>query len=119
MSSAVESMSSGLVDKLLESIDDLERCIGVTKEVLMSKPGIPSEWLTRVSQYCDIVAKQRALAESLRMHLDAHNWDQVSRHVKLINALSSMIREDAQAILAGEITSPDDSEDGSQKMLIC
>ena len=60
---------------------------------------MPSEVLKRVEQYSDIVSKQRSLAYALREHLEAKNWDEVSRHVKLINGLSGMIRDDAQDIL--------------------
>ena len=96
-------MSDSLVDKLLESFDELDRCIVVTKEVLEQKQGVPSDVIDRVNQYSQIVAKQRGLAQVLRSHLDQQNWEEVSRHVKLINGLSSMIRDDAQAILSGAV----------------
>lgn len=94
-------MSISLVDKLLESFDELERCIRLTKEILLQKEGVPNEVLSRVDQYAAIVLKQRGLANTLREHIELQNWEEVSRHVKLINGLSSMIRDDAQAILSG------------------
>ncbi|MFN8389196.1 MAG: hypothetical protein U0136_02760 [Bdellovibrionota bacterium] len=94
-------MSVSLVDKLLESFDELDRCIAHTREVLEHKRGVPNDVLHRVSQYSDIVAKQRNLASGLRGHLAEQNWEEVARHVRLINGLSSMIRDDAQAILSG------------------
>ena len=94
-------MSEKLIDKLLESFDELDRCIAVTKKVLEHKPGVPSEVVNRVEQYTDIVRKQRGLAVELKDHISHQNWDEVSRHVKLINGLSTMIRDDAQAILSG------------------
>ena len=36
-------MSESPVDKLLESFDELERCIKVTRAVLAEKEGIPQE----------------------------------------------------------------------------
>jgi hypothetical protein len=94
-------MSDTLVDKLLESFDQLEHCISVTREVLAQKQGVPSDVIDRVNQYSEIVAKQRGLAQNLRDHLCAQNWEEVGRHVRLINGLSTMIRDDAQAILLG------------------
>jgi hypothetical protein len=94
-------MSDALVDKLLESFDELDRCIAVTKEVLGNKKGVPEDVVSRVDQYSDIVSKQRSLAEELRSHISGQNWSEVARHVKLINGLSTMIRDDAQAILSG------------------
>ncbi|MCB0360657.1 MAG: hypothetical protein KDD44_13510 [Bdellovibrionales bacterium] len=93
-------MSVAFVDKLLESFDKLERCITVTEEVLAKKPDVPAEVLARVQQYATIVRKQRELAGQLEAHLEAQNWAEVSRHVKIINGLSGMIRDDAQEILA-------------------
>ena len=94
-------MSESLVNKLLESFNELEGCIEMTKQVLADKDGVPEDVLSRVNQYSDIVTKQRELALKLRSHLDTQNWAEVGRHVKLINGLSSMIRDDAQAILSG------------------
>ncbi len=101
-----------LVNKLLESFDELERCIVMTKEVLSKKGGVPEDVINRVNQYSDIVLKQRALASELRDYLDEQNWEEVGRHVRLINGLSSMIRDDAQAILIG--VSKSKTEDHSE-----
>ncbi len=94
------NMSESLVEKLLGSFDELEKCITVTKQVLAEKEGVPEDVVLRVNQYSDIVTKQRGLAHELRQHLDNQNWDEVGRRVRLINGLSTMIRDDAQAILA-------------------
>jgi hypothetical protein len=94
-------MSESLVNKLLESFDELDRCIAHTRDILVQKRGVPVDILQRVEQYSDIVAKQRNLAAGLKGHLLEQNWEEVSRHVRLINGLSSMIRDDAQAILSG------------------
>ena len=94
-------MSAALVNKLLDSFNELERCINLTKEVLAAKKSVPAEVIERVNQYSSIVARQRELAHGLKVHIDEQNWEEVARHVKLINGLSSMIRDDAQAILLG------------------
>ena len=87
-----------LVSKLLESFSDLERCIGVTKEMLARKSGVPAEVHHRVAQYAEIVEKQRRLALDMQVYIAGENWPEVTRCVKLINGLSSMIRDDAQSI---------------------
>lgn len=99
-------MAQSLVEKLLASFDELDRCISVTREVLSQKQGVPDDVLLRVDQYRGIVTKQRELAQGLSTHLAAQNWEEVSRHVRLINGLSAMIRDDAQAILAGAYNQP-------------
>ena len=93
-----------LVSKLMESFDDLDSCIGMTKEVLSSKAGVPEDVFSRIEQYSDIVIKQRELTEVLKIRIQEENWAEVSRHVKIINGLSTMIRDDAQSILSGART---------------
>ena len=90
-----------LVSKLMDSFDDLDKCIEMTKQVLSKKADIPAEVIDRINQYSGIVVKQRSLALDLKGFLATENWDEVTRHVKIINGLSSMIRDDAQSILAG------------------
>ena len=96
-------ISTNVIDKLLESFQKLEECISVTQTVLREKPGIPKEVVCRIEQYSEIVDKQRSLATALRTHLTNRDWKEVSRHVRLINALSSMIRDDAKEILSGAV----------------
>lgn len=107
-------MSVELVNKLVQSFDDLENCIEVTKQVLRQKQGVPADVVSRVNQYSEVVAKQRLMAADLQYHLDQQDWEEVGRHIKIINGLSSMIREDAQAILSGamdEIAQTEEIED--------
>lgn len=93
-------MADSLVEKLITSFDELDRCIEVTKRVLSEKDGIPEDVLLRVEQYSGIVTKQRALTGELKGCLEREDWAEVSRRVRIINGLSSMIRDDAQSILA-------------------
>ncbi len=111
------AISNSLVDKLLESFDELDACILHTRTVLSNKRGVPASVLSRVEQYSEIVVKQRTLAEDLKIHLSNQNWLEVSRHVKLINALSGMIRDDAQAILSGTYSNAEEMT--GEKVVIC
>ena len=107
-------MSVQLVDKLLQSFDELDRCIELTSDVLSKKQGVPGDVLSRIDQYKDIVYKQRSLASELKVHIENQNWTEVSRYVRLINGLSAMIRDDAQEILAGAFIGF-----SAQKDLVC
>ena len=109
-------MSESLITKLVESFDELERCIEVTKRVLGSKEEVPSEVLARVEQYSSVVLKQRQLAKELQVHIQDQNWEEVGRHVRLINGLSGMIRDDAQAILKGTV---EPSPESAEEQLLC
>jgi len=62
-------MSQSLVNKLLESFEELDRCIMVTEDVLSQREGVPEYVVGRVNQYREIVAKQRGLALDLKQHL--------------------------------------------------
>ncbi len=100
-------MSDNLVKKLLVSFDELENCIELTKEVLSSKEGVSEDIQVRVNQYTDIVQKQRKLAIELTDFITKEDWTEVGRHVKIINGLSTMIRDDAQSILTHALELPE------------
>jgi hypothetical protein len=93
-----------IIQKLFQSFDELERCISVTQDVLATKDGVPEEVSNRISQYPSIVEKQRELAKGLESHIASENWLEVNRIVRVINGLSSMIRDDAREILAGALS---------------
>jgi len=69
------------------------------KTSLAKKGDIPDGIMKRIQSYDSILAKQRSLAASLCDYLNKGDWDEVGRHVNLINGLSSMIRDDARSIL--------------------
>lgn len=90
-----------IVNRLFESFAELERAILSAKETLTNKQNAPVAVLERIESYEGILNKQRSLAMALCRFASAGNWDEVSRHVKLINGLSAMIRDDAREVLAG------------------
>ncbi len=92
-------MASKVVKRLFRSLDDLEQSVIIAKKVLSSKDPIPLDILRRVSNYEEILVKQRILAKKLCSHIVGNDWDEVSRHVKLINGLSLMIHEDAKSLV--------------------
>lgn len=92
-------MAESLVEKLIDSFDQLDKCITVTRTILSSRPGVPEDVISRVSQYSEIVQKQRETAGDLHALIANQDWEEVGRRVKIINSLSAMIRDDAQSIL--------------------
>lgn len=92
--------TNNIIDRLFESFTELERAIHGARETLASKITVPPEVLQRLSSYDSILSKQRTLAKSLCTFINNGDWDEVSRHVNIINGLSSLIRDDARAILS-------------------
>ncbi len=92
-------MNKVIINKLFESFDSLENAILNAKKTLSKKSDVPKDILDRIDNYEEILNKQRLLALSLNNHSKNGNWDEVSRHIKLINSLSTMIRDDAREIL--------------------
>lgn len=89
-----------IVTRLFASFTDLETAIEGAKNTLKSKGTIPDEVIKRLNSYDSILSKQRKLATALCEHINNGDWNEVNRHVGLINGLSSMIRDDARAILS-------------------
>lgn len=98
---------SDVIQKLFNSFDELERSITTARKSLIRRDPIPLMLLKRVSQYEEMLTKQRKLAQELCRHIHSENWDEVARHTKLINAFSSMIYNDAIALTAGIISGND------------
>jgi len=99
----VKQFSTEKVDELLTYIDSLKSRLDLYKEVLEKQATVPESTVDKLSQYCDIVTKQRLLAIDLKTHLENNEWLEVSRNVQLIRGLASMIRDDVKALLAGRI----------------
>jgi len=101
--------NTNIIDRLFSSFAELETAIDGAKATLAKKKSVPDEIIRRLSSYDGILAKQRALAGSLCQHINKGEWDEVSRHVGLINGLSAMIRDDARAILSAISLNADNS----------
>ena len=109
-------VSPTIIEKLFQSFGELEEAIVSAKKTLAKRTEVPEEIMKRLNSYDGILLKQRNLAESLCLHISKGDWDEVSRHVGLINGLSAMIRDDARAILSlikpgpQNVTADDDDE---------
>ena len=104
-------MQSNIVDRLYASFTELETAIHGAKATLKAKDSVPQEIIKRLDSYDHILSKQRNLAEDLCRYIDAGDWDEVNRHVSLINGLSAMIRDDARSILSSLALNTDSQED--------
>jgi hypothetical protein len=104
-------MQTNIIDRLFSSFADLEQAIQSAKTTLSKKQSVPSEVIERLNSYDGILAKQRRLAVELCEHINKGNWDEVSRHVSIINGLSAMIRDDARAILSSLSLNSDNKQD--------
>ena len=100
------TMQQNIISRLFNSFEELERAIGSARETLKKRENVSPDIIKRIESYDGILAKQRSLATSLCNHINCGNWDEVSRHVGLINGLSAMIRDDARAILSALSTNP-------------
>lgn len=94
-------MDKLIITRLFESFCELEKAIKLAKFSITSRDNPPAEIVERIATYEEILEKQRSLASELCSHVQTKNWDQVGRHIKLINAYSMMIRDDAREVMRG------------------
>ena len=105
-------MNKALVEKLVAAFDDLEASIDKTKVTLSKRSEVPNFIIERFCEYRTIILKQRKLAEDLKSNIDIENWGEVGRVVKVLNGLSIMIKDDAEALMAGKGGAEVSSEQG-------
>ena len=98
-------MESNIIEKLFASFAELESAITKARQTFKTRESVPEGVVRRLESYDTILAKQRAV--TLCESIASKNWDEVTRHVTLINSLSAMIRDDAKAILTAISTNED------------
>lgn len=92
-------MNRIIVSKIFESFQDLEKAIKIARDRLDQFERPDENIVSRLDQYEEILKKQKALATALIGYVTLDNWDEVVRHIKLINGLSVMIRDDAKGLM--------------------
>ena len=102
----IESSASGgdkvkkiVINRLFQSFAELEQAIVLARETLRERGNVSPGLLKRIEDYEEILVKQRNLATVMCGHAAIGNWDEVNRHIKLINGLSCLIRDDALEII--------------------
>lgn len=107
-----------IIERLFASFTELEKAITSARSTLEKRESIPEELVERLRSYDGILLKQRALATKLCDHINKNEWNEVTRHVSLINGLSALIRDDARSILSALSANPD-APDADDEMTIC
>lgn len=92
-------MPQNVIRKLVASFDQLEKSIGTAKEALLRRNPVPMDLMRRIASYEEVLNKQRSLTRTLCRHIAEANWEEVSRHIKLINGLSAMVHKDAGEVM--------------------
>jgi hypothetical protein len=88
-----------VLDRLLESLNELENSITAAQRAVL-KGGVRPEIEARLRQYEAMLVRQRQLAISLDELISQNEWEAVNRSVRLINGISSMLRDDAREVVA-------------------
>ena len=88
-----------IINRLLESLEELERSIRLAKKTLSTSEKQDESLCKRISYYEEVISKQKKLSQSLCEHMMKGNWTEVSRHVKLINGFSTLVRQDAKNLI--------------------
>ena len=93
-------MQKIVIDRLFRSFDELETAITSARRALERLDKDNTDIIKRMNSYQQMLTKQRYLANELCDHAGSGKWEEVDRHIKLINGLSLMIRDDAREIVA-------------------
>lgn len=88
--------------RLFNSFERLEQSIAAAREVVLEQgQDSKGNLIARLEEYEKVVASQRSYAENMCRHAARKEWYEVSRHIKIINGLSRMIRDDAREAISG------------------
>ncbi len=99
---------SNSLTRLLQSLKKLEDSISLARGMVGNIEGERANHhsmshdviLRRLDSYQEILVKQRYFAKDLCDHMKMRDWYQVSRHIRIINGLSQMIRDDARELIS-------------------
>ena len=107
-----------MIKKLFQSFRELENAISSARESLEDSENPSQKLIKRIETYEEILEKQRELATAMCGYASLGNWPEVERHIKLINGLSSMIRDDAQE-MAYNMRPSTNIEPETRELMIC
>jgi hypothetical protein len=94
-------MKPQVFDRLFSSIRRLSDAIATARNVAEGmSPDKRSSLLQRLDSYQEMLDKQESCAYELYRSASHGRWTEVSRQIKIINALSGMIRDDAREIMS-------------------
>lgn len=86
-----------VIERLSQSLDELEAAINRAKERVSNQPTI----IQRLNYYDEMLGKQRALTSELVVEMTQPqvNADKISSIIGKINGLSELIRTDAREVV--------------------
>lgn len=93
-------MEALVLERLLESLGELEESIQAAQRALVGRVGADPELEQRLRQYESMLLQQRQLAFELSALMEKGSWESVARSVRIINGISTMLRDDARAVVA-------------------
>lgn len=93
-------MQTLVLERLLESLGELEESIQSAQRVLLDRGNAEPALEQRLRQYESMLLKQRQLAFDLNDLIENGSWEAVGRAVRIINGISTMLRDDARQALA-------------------
>ena len=110
-------MQQNIINRLFQSLTELESAINRAKTTLKANSSISPNVIDRLESYTDILQQQRDMAGELCVYITEQNWEEVNRHVNMINCMSAMIRDDAREILTSlsvnsDLQASDNCRDG-------
>ena len=92
-------MGHSVVKKLFDSLAELEGAVSLAKKSFASNEPQNDEVVERIRYYEEVLLKQKKLAKALCEFITSENWGEVTRHIRLINGLSSLIHNDARELV--------------------
>lgn len=94
-------MNESAMKQMFESLEKLDKTIHTAKSMLEDGANPSADLLRRMKTYEEILNKQKKLAKALCFYAQINEWEQVVRHVKIMNGLSQMMRDDALEVAYG------------------
>jgi hypothetical protein len=91
-------LNNVVLDKLLDSIQDLEQSITSAQRALLTDGNYHQDFFDRLRQYESMLLTQRQLADKLNVSMRKGEWEEVARSVRMINGISTMLRDDAKQV---------------------
>ncbi len=88
-----------VITRLRESLDNLEKSVFSAKIAVSNQDVVSAEVIKRISNYEDVISKQRTLVDRLNSVMECGKTDEAMHLIKVINGLSSMIYDDANDLI--------------------
>lgn len=92
-------MSSELISKIVNALNDLETAIASAKSSVKAVDTDDSMLQARIESYEEILRRQRSLVHDLSVAMNNQDWNEVTRLGELVRGSSLLIKVDAGFIL--------------------